>query len=146
MIINISLLYRGCCIGSTHVELAPWLAIRVLVAQWLERLTGSSGRCGFDPRLGLRNGFSNVWASRTSNDQPKYYNYNNCNYDELITTRVFLQIKVYYKRALYVVQIGGLCSRQDVMMLQIDHVSVVLLMKIVCWTNKLREWKWTDDT
>ena len=50
---------RGCRLGCTYVELSPQLAIWVLVAHW------SSSGCGFNPRLGLRNCFSEVRTRRT---------------------------------------------------------------------------------
>ena len=43
------LTHRGCRLGSTYVKLTPELAIWILVAQWLERLTGHQKVVGSVP-------------------------------------------------------------------------------------------------
>ena len=66
----ISLLtYRSCRLSSTFVKLAPGHAISIWVAQWSHQL---SKVCGFDPRLGLSNGFPEVRIRRPFIDHLRY--------------------------------------------------------------------------
>ena len=57
------LTYSGFCLGRTYAELAPLLTIWV-GSSMVRASHRSSESCGFDPRMGLRNHFSDrTWRS-----------------------------------------------------------------------------------